>query len=594
MKGFDVIKTKSAVKSRNKMDLSAPVLASMDIGQIVPLGTWELIPGDDFKVRMNAFSRLAPLVEPTYGKVSFKTVQAFVPYHQVAYDCDAWFAGKTSWEGVTPVQRHITIEVLHSFVYQYCLGNAVSASVAEYSWIDASGTAQYRSFSNQGRYWVKILNALGYALPQGVDLQTSSAWNNTIKSFKLSAYPLLAFFKLYNDYMSQSQRFNTSALSSLLLSIKYGKTATGFTPTTGFINYNALNTMFSNLFLNYENDYFTSAWQNPNAALAGVDNINSVNVPANIPQQGDQIIHNLNDTLLHLQANSGLIVTPGQRALDMLRSFDNWVRRNNYSGSRSVQQLYSRFGIKTEDYKSHYAHIIDTSEIPIQVGDVTATAAAFQGSGTSPVIPLGDYAGKGIMSGEVGCSYKSSDYGMLFILGYYTVTPLNAFGFDRSVLRNDPFDYYNPEFDGLGADAIPLMEYFESPRGVADSDNTLSTSVYGFTERYNSYRYGRAKILGDFRKYVNSDPMNAWHTGRLLGAVRKAGNLVAQSSAVNTMPQTGSEYNRIFSITSGDVDHFYLTCYFDVSAVRPMLNLNQVPNLGEGDTVVPRNGNVIS
>ena len=88
--------------------------------------------------------------------------------------------------------------------------------------------------------------------------------------------------------------------------------------------------------------------------------------------------------------------------------------------------------------------------------------------------------------------------------------------------------------------------------------------------------------------------MNAWHTGRLLGAVRKAGNLVAQSSAVNTLPQVDSEYNRIFSITSGDVDHFYLTCWFDVSAVRPMLNLNQVPNLGEGDTVVPRNGNVIS
>ena len=88
--------------------------------------------------------------------------------------------------------------------------------------------------------------------------------------------------------------------------------------------------------------------------------------------------------------------------------------------------------------------------------------------------------------------------------------------------------------------------------------------------------------------------MNGWHTGRNLAAIRKAGNLVAQSTSVNTLPQTNSEYNRIFSIQSGDVDHFYLTCQFNVKAIRPMLNLNQVPRLGEGDTVVPRNGNVIS
>lgn len=60
------------------------------------------------------------------------------------------------------------------------------------------------------------------------------------------------------------------------------------------------------------------------------------------------------------------------------------------------------------------------------------------------------------------------------------------------------------------------------------------------------------------------------------------------------MAQSDSEYNRIFSVTNGDVDHFYLTARFNVDAIRPMMNLNQVPRLGEGDTVVPRNGNVIS
>lgn len=599
MKGFDVIHAKSAVKARNKMDLSAPVLATMDIGQILPLGTWEMVPGDDFKVVMNAFSRLAPLVEPTYGKVQFKTVKAFVPYHQVAWDSDAWFAGRTSWQGVSPLNRNFQITTLQAFIRDYCATTTgATASNCDYSYINSSGTTVYMLFTTKGRYWVKVLNSLGYAVPQGVDLRSNSAWQTRLSTYRLSAYPLLAFFKLYNDYMSQSQRFNTSQLSDFLQCVKYNKTVSGYINSSGAIASAGLKLMFDSLLLNYENDYFTSAWQNPNNPLNASEGINGVSVPGNSGGSAGNVAFSLSDDVLTQSAPvSGSIaaVSIGQRALDMLRMFDSWVRRNNYSGSRDVQQLYSRFGIKTEDYKSHYAHVLGTDVIPIQIGDVTATAAAFGNTvGPDPQIPLGDYAGKGIMSGEIGCSYKSSDFGMLFILGYYTVTPLNAYGFDRSVLRNDPFDYYNPEFDGLGADAIPLMEVFENPRGIADSDTTLGDSVFGFTERYNSYRYGRPKILGDWRKYDNSDPMNAWHTGRLLGTIRKAGNLVAQSSSVNTLPQTDSEYNRIFSITSGEVDHFYLTCYFDVSAVRPMLNLNQVPNLGEGDTVVPRNGNVIS
>ena len=595
MKGFDVLKVKSAVRTHNKMDLSAPVLATMDIGQIVPLGTWELVPSDKrFNVNMRAFSRLAPLVEPTYGRVKFKCVKAFVPYHQIAWDSDAWMAGKTTWEGQTPHQRSITIGELAAFIRDYCCSSTgATAANCDWSYTNGSGTIVYMLFTNQGRYWLKILNALGYVAPQGVDYRTGTTWMTSIRVITLSAYPLLAFLKLYNDYMSQSQRFNTSVLSTYLQDIKYGKNIAGgyYTASTGLISYQCMKAMFDCILLNYENDYFTSAWQNPNAALSSAENITSVNVHSAVPS-GAVVNGSITDNYLLASTNGGTAYSLSQRALDVLRSYDNWVRRNNYSGSRANQQLYSRFGIKTDDYRSHYADVLGVDEVDVQIGDVTATASTNPTGGST--IPLGDYAGKGIMSGDFSMSYSSSDYGMLFMLGYYTVVPLNAYGFDRSVLRSSPLDYYNPEFDGIGAEAIPLMEFFENPRGTADSDTTLSTSVFGFTERYNSYRYGRPKILGDWRKFIDNDPMNAWHTGRLLGAVRKAGNLVAQSSSVNTFPQTDSEYNRIFSITSGDVDHFYLTCWFDVSAVRPMLNLNQVVNLGDGDTVVPRNGNTIS
>lgn len=596
MKGFDTLKVKSAVKNHNKFDLSRSHLTTMDFGQIVPLFTEETVPGDKINVDAHYFSRMAPLAKPTYGKFSFKTVAAFVPYHQVAWDSDAYLAGKTTWEGVTPVGRYITLEGLSYFYRSYCLDTGVTATSGncDICWIDSSNVVQYGRFSKEGKYWNKVLNSLGYCYPENTNLKTGSDWKTRINAIKLSAYPLLAFAKVYNDYMSQSQRFNTSSISNILQNIKYGKSFTGFTPATGVIDSAVLLTILQSIKLNYENDYFTSAWQHPNAPAGTSEGVTQMNVPS--INRTQRVLWDSDDETYNLGTNGSI----AQRGLDFLKAFDDWVRRNNYSGSRAVQQIYSRFGIKTDDYRSHYAQVITTDTIPVQVGDITATAAEPGASvpGINATNILGAYAGKGIVSDGKSVSCAVSDYGLFIILGYFTVAPMNAFGFDRKVLRNTPMDYYNPEFDGLGADAIPLFEVYENPRGAAESDTTDSDSVFGFTERYNSYRFGRDMITGEFRDFKNASSsnagMNVWHSGRFLGDIRKAGNLVAQSSSMNTLPQVDSEYNRIFTYTGGDADHFYLTCQFNVTAVRPMLNLNQVPRLGEGDTTVPRNGNVIS
>lgn len=583
MKGFDVLKVKSAVKARNKFDLSCSHLTTMDFGEIMPLLAQETIPADEFHIKGEYFSRMAPLVKPTYGKFQFKTIAGFVPYHQIADDAEAYLAGKTTFQGQTPHHRFFIAEDLQLFIYNYCVTTTnATVSNCDYAQKDASGNVSYYLFTKNGKRMVKILNALGYAIPQGVDLQSGSQWSLTDSKQVFSAYPLLAFCKLYNDYMSQSQRYNTSNLSDLLYRIKHGLAYSGFwTNTLGRLGSACINALLSNIRLNYENDYFTSAWQSPNSPLNTLESVSSVSAPNTYPSS---VNANFNDNYVATTANS-----IGKRALDFLKSFDDWVRRNNYSGSREVQQIYSRFGIKTDDYRSNYAQVITTDTMPIQVGDVTSVADT-QGA------YLGDYAGKGIMNGAGDVNFKASDFGMLFILGYFTVTPMNAYGYDRSVLRSTPLDYYNPEFDGLGADPISVGEFFTSPIQFATnpSDTTQDTAVYGFTERYNSYRYGRDKITGEFRNYRANGDMNTWHTGRLLNDVRANGQLVAQNSAVNTLEQIDSQYNRIFSVTSGDVNHFYLTCRFSVDAIRPILNLNQVPNLGEGDTIVPRNGNVVS
>lgn len=594
-KGFDRLHIKSAVKSHNKINLDQTHLTTMDFGQIVPLFAKALVPGDKINVNASYFSRMAPLVRPTYGKFHFKTMEVFVPFHQVSYDTEAWLAGKTTWEGITPSSRFISyIDLINFFgasqpsINGVNVTNGSSATDYDISYVNSSGSIVYRKFTSLGKYIFKVLCSLGYTFPQNVDLQTTSAWYASYSNKYLSALPLLCFAKAYNDYMSQSQRFNTSSLTSLLRNIKYNIAVSGqYDSTTHRVMQNGIATIFGSIKLCYENDYFTSAWQKPNSAL----NANESQISAPVPAISNNSISNGNVSvaLSHpviMNSATDHYVSLAQRSLDFLKSYDDWVRRNNYSGSRPVQQVYSRFGIKTDDYRSHYAQVLDTKVMPIQVGDVTSTADTTQAK-------LGDYAGKGIMSGGEGLQYHSSDYGYLFILGWFTINPMMSYGFDKEVLKTMPLDYYNPEFDGIGAEAISFGEVFTNPKNPDSNDSTLDDYVYGYTERYNEYRFSRDVISGEFRNYDNSSDMNTWHTGRLLTTVRSAQELTAQSSSMNTLPQFDSEFKRIFSVTTGR-DPFYLTCNFNVSAVRPMLSLNQVPKLGEGDTNVPRNGNEIN
>lgn len=582
MIGVDTLHIKPATKAYNKINtLGFSHLTTLDIGQIVPLMAIETIQGGKYNVPSHHFMRTAPLVKPTYGNFSFRTVAGFVPFSQVAFDAEAFIDGKNVFEGATPTGRFCLVLNLVDFLYSGTYGVATTGQANDYdiTLLLSNGNRTYRKFTTYGKYVYKVLCSLGFTFPQNVDLQSGSAWLTTVGNWRLNMYPLLCFAKLYNDYMSQSQRFNSSVLTNFLRCVKYNITTTGF--ASGVITAAGLDIIFKNIKLCYENDYFTSCWQNPNSPLLTSESLSSVEVPSGT-FNGQLVTNTTNDQYLDL----GQFNDVNERGLRMLRAFDDWVRRNNYVGSRVVQQVYARFGIKPEDYRSHYAHIINTTTSPVQVGDVTAMA-----SSSNEV--LGDYAGKAIVSDDINFNYQATDRGMLFLIGYITVKPMNPYGFDRMVLHTKPLDFYTPEFDGIGANGVSYGELFTNPKEDGTHDTSLDNVVFGFTERYNEYRFGRDKITGEFRKMDNNADENTWHTGRLLNNVRAAGEMIAQSSAMNTLPQYDSEYNRIFAQTTG-VDHFYLVSRFDITAMLPILSPNQVPDLGEGDTVVAKNGNEIN
>lgn len=163
MKGFDVLHVKSAVKGHNKFDLSRSHLTTLNFGEILPLLSEETIPGDKFNLSASYFSRMAPLVVPTYGKFAFKTVEAFVPYHQISVDAEAWLAGKTVWEGQTPKHRFITMAELADFLVLIGTETPSAPNPATEFVVNTDDDPIGYKFVGRAKFAVKVLNSLGYA-----------------------------------------------------------------------------------------------------------------------------------------------------------------------------------------------------------------------------------------------------------------------------------------------------------------------------------------------------------------------------------------------------------------------------------------------
>ena len=72
-----------AVKTRSQMDLSHVTIASQDFGNIVPISCQYLVPGDEFNINVSEFTRVLPMVNPTFAKVD-SVVRAFaVPINYI-------------------------------------------------------------------------------------------------------------------------------------------------------------------------------------------------------------------------------------------------------------------------------------------------------------------------------------------------------------------------------------------------------------------------------------------------------------------------------------------------------------------------------
>lgn len=555
-------------------NLSHKVLATTKIGQILPIFHQETIPGDTIKLHSSMFCRTLPLSVPSYVNLLYRTMSVFVPYHQVADGVESFMANENAYRGQGNRIPLLTEYYLSLFLSSAAIGSNTGTASNYDFWLDGSTSAQDKRIllTPLGRYAMKVFHLLGYRFGKHLPYTTTSN-----QGAKYNALPLLAMAHAYNSFMSYSPLQNTSQLSSVLESGKR-------TPNWVLTN-SVLLTIFQSLLVTYEDSFFSTCWKTPfsstettNGGLRQVSDLSKY--AANSYSQ---------ETAMSFANNPGVYTGLAQQASDnvitssqirLLLKFDDYFRRSNYSGSKDIEKIYSQLGVKVDDYRTRYPYFLNESTKSVNIGDVTSTAD----SGDAKV---GSYAGKAIGDGDGGFEYHSTDYGMLFTFAWFAPKPIFYLGVDKENLRIDPFDFYTPQLDQNLAVPVQYRQFF------AEGNNAVLPQVFGYSPLYLEYLYHNDYIVGDFENKVDFTP---WHFGYRKQLENTGTAITAQDDGLIYMPNTGTEFERIFMIDDTellDVDTLYLTIDNDCRASRPMRDMTGKLGLGDGDVDVNINGSEV-
>lgn len=213
-----------------------------------------------------------------------------------------------------------------------------------------------------------------------------------------------------------------------------------------------------------------------------------------------------------------------RRAFALQRFAENRARY----GGRYVEYLLN-LGVRSSDARLQRPEYLGGGTQQVAVSEVLQTAN--EAGASTPRFGVGDMYGHGIASTRSNAwRRRFTEHG--YIITVVSCRPRQMFtdGIERMWLRRDREDFWQRELQFIGQQAIEQRELF------ADASN--ENIVFGYTDRYQEYRYQRNLAVGEFR-----DKLNYWHLGRIF----------AQAPALNETFIQCEPSKRVFNVQGEDV-----------------------------------------
>lgn len=440
---------------RSKFSLSNTKLLSCDLGELVPCGLTEVLPGDSIQQATTCMVRVAPLLSPVMHTTHIQLSHWFVPHRLVWEDWEDFITGGPDGADdsvfptiTTPASTGFAVGSLADY-----LGIPPGVASKEVSALPFRGYALiwnewFRDQDLQAK--LVIDETSGPDTTTSVDLQ-NSAWE---KDYFTSARPWEQKGPQITIPIGDTAPVNLIPHTESTNSMLIRNAATGVLPTSQAVGGSGATGEFR--------------W-NPGPANAVLDP---------------------NGRLETDLASASPITINLLREAFALQRFEEARAR---FGSRYVEYL-RYLGVRSSDARLQRPEFLGGGRYPVQFSEVIQTAEGDD--------PVGELRGHGI-----GIA-RSNRYRRFFeehgyVFTFLTVRPktIYASGLWRTWNRRTKEDFFQKELQHIGQQSV-LNKEVRMAHATPDG-------VFGYQDRYDEYRRAESSIAGEFRS-----TLDFWHFAR--------------------------------------------------------------------------------
>ena len=424
---------------RSVFNLSYEKKFDADMGQLIPVGVDEVVPGDLFVLGNNVLARMNPMIAPIMHEVNIYVHSFFVPNRIL----------DEHWE-------------------EFITGG-----------VDGQSQAQLPLWrpTNNGQY--SLWDYMGF--PIGVDPDGAYPID----------YPRRAYNMIYNEFYRDQNLIEEVPLDNeSILHRSWEKDY--FTSALPWQQRGIAPALPVNI-----SGTSNALWNDDDFIISGSGSNVKV-VADNGPRfssDNSAIREALKGVLQKNTVDGSKFNATTFDVSDLRVAFQvqKWMERNARAGVRYTEFLRAHYGVAPRDERLDRPEYIGGTKTPLVVSEVLQTSAT-----DSQPTPQGNLAGHGIsFDGSRIGSYRVKEFG--WIISIMSIMPRTQYqqGINRQFLRRSRFDFMSPEFVNLSEQPIYAAEIY------ATNSKENNEDIFGFQGRYNEMRYKENQTAGALRNTLN-------------------------------------------------------------------------------------------